>query len=99
MPSVFGAVFPHQLCHPNAVVRKNRLPPLGLRGLMKDVLLPVADSLFVPPPGERENFAVGGQALETFDIDKTVNIRQQGFKFGRELQVARLMRRRGWLRK
>ena len=85
MPSGFGTILPHQLRHPNAVVRENRLPPFGLRGLMKDVLLPAADGLFVAPPGKGQDFAVGRQALKTFDINEAVDVRQQRFEFGSEL--------------
>ena len=63
---------------------------------MENVLLPAADGLFIPPPGKRQDFAVGRQALEPFDINKTVDIRQQRFEFGSELQVARLMGGRGF---
>ena len=78
MPSGFGTVFPHQLRHPNTVERKNRRPPFGLRRLMKDVLLPAADGLFIPPPGKGQDFAVGRQALEPFDIDKAVDTASKG---------------------
>jgi hypothetical protein len=63
---------------------------------VKDVLLPAADGLFIPPPGKRQDFAVGGQALKTFDINKSVDLRQQRLQFGGQLQVARLMSRLGF---
>ena len=60
---------------------------------MKDVLLPAADGLFIPPPGKGQDFAVGRQALEPFDINKAVDIGQQRLKLCGKLKIARLMRR------
>ena len=70
-------IFAQHPGNPNLIAGEDALPSLFLRSLMAKVAPPRQYRIFIPPPGERQNFACRSQALKTLNGNKTVNIAQQ----------------------